>query len=336
MEIKYRFTKGGTDSVTLEPDATIGDLRRVIAEKSNNPPQSLHIILKAKRPADDVLISSLNLQPRDFFIIHPQVSKPTPQIPQPAPTPEVTPTPAPAEQPAPVPLSPSQSDGPPINPLPEVARPSPGPVQQTVDVTSEDYQNALATLQEFGFPRSDIEAALLAANGNADLAMAFLEGGHIPTPEEIRQINSQEQTRQQLANLIQQNPDHLPDIIDQISQIQPELGVAIRQDPEGFLRGLGIDPSGFDINSVRRGGSGGASTMPSPTPAPGPGQGSPVAPQPQNPGEQFLSRYSQEEREIIQRIKDATGADIPIIVQCFEACDKNEMMTANLVLQMMG
>lgn len=138
-------------------------------------------------------------------------------------------------------------------PAPQQTLPRPvAPVaQQQTPVSAA----AISQLTEMGFPEAECQAALLAARGNADLAVDFLMNG-IPdhararstaaapaatTPGAspaaatgIEQLRTHPQFNQ-LKTLVQSNPAALGQVLEAIGQQNPELLQAIHANQADFL-----------------------------------------------------------------------------------------------------
>jgi hypothetical protein len=205
------------------------------------------------------------------------------------------------------------------------------------------------------FPRTECEAALRAAQGDTQLAFEFLESGHVPTEEEQQQLAQHNQQIQQLRASLQQTPAYLEDVVRAIEARQPE----IRAHPELLLQNLGLDPAGFDLDAIRnrtaqpiglmgaaqpryglqpgydaQAGSSGGQTGLSGQPQDQAPQTVQAPAQPQGPAggpQAVLSRFPQNEKETILRLRDLGDWPLQDVIEAFVACDKDENATANLL-----
>jgi UV excision repair protein RAD23 len=111
----------------------------------------------------------------------------------------------------------------------------------------------------------------------------------------------------QIRALVQQRPEVLPPLLQQLQQQNPELLAIINQNQEAFLALLN-EP----VGAVPGGGDGGAP----------PGEGA--------PGERVI-QVTPEERASIERLV-ALGFSPAECIQALRACDGNEALAANLLL----
>jgi len=188
-----------------------------------------------------------------------------------------------------------------------------------------------------GYPREQVVAALRASFNNPDRAVEYLLSG-IPEnitqqrqqapadePEEDEEVGGEEQGGDQLAflrnhpafanmrRMVQQNPNNLAQLMQQIGQSNPGLLAIIAQNQERFVQMLNepVEGEGGPQGGVGQGAA---------------GQGVP-------PGTAVL-HVTPAEREAIERLK-ALGFPEPLVVQAYFACDKNENLAANFLLQQM-
>lgn len=347
--VLYTFRNVNSKSFKLEidPATPIAEVKKLIQTELKTD-AALKLIFKCKILKDEDLMESLKVGPSDFIVVY--VSGP--KKPAPAPAAEPAPAPAPAAEPAPAPAPAPAPQGPTVAPLPEIVRPPPQQPQrpQQPGAAAGDIENSpefranLQSLIELGFEQSQCEAALKAAFGDVDRAAEYLFNGSIPEagddngppPDGVYQI----------GQLLSAYPGALENVIRALEQQNPNAGALFRQQPEIFLSELGLDPSRFDCDSVRNRTAQPMPAEPMPMPMPAAPQPMPAAPQPmpaapqpmpaapQNAGAGILARYSAEDQASIRRIQEFTGAPLQIVIQCFEACDKNEEMACNLVFQM--
>jgi UV excision repair protein RAD23 len=123
----------------------------------------------------------------------------------------------------------------------------------------------------------------------------------------------------QLRNVLRTNPELLPPLMQQIGQSNPELLRLINENQERFVALVNESPESGD-------GSGGAGQQ---EPAAGSG-GVDGAAAP----EALSVQVSADERAGIERLK-AMGFPEAMVVQAYFACDKNENLAANFLLQQM-
>uniref|UniRef100_A0A8C2J5Y0 UV excision repair protein RAD23 n=1 Tax=Cyprinus carpio TaxID=7962 RepID=A0A8C2J5Y0_CYPCA len=211
-------------------------------------------------------------------------------------------------------------------------------------VTGQAYENLVTEIMSMGYEREQVIAALRASYNNPDRAVEYLLMG-IPTeseqpPQEVVQptpvsnptppapqrpqpppatagvesgatqalanplefLRNQPQF-QQMCQIIQQNPALLPALLQQLGRDNPQLLQQITQHQERFVQML----------NEPHGGEAGAAEAPS-------------APQ---------TNYIQvtpQEKEAIERLK-ALGFPEGLVIQAYFACEKNENLAANFLLQ---
>lgn len=218
-------------------------------------------------------------------------------------------------------------------------------------VTGDAYDEAVNRLVDMGFERESVVAAMRASFNNPERAVEYLTSGSIPEvmveegegegegaissegthrrPAGRRNAGVLEFLRsdpqfQQLRILIQQNPQMLGPIIEQLSQSSPEMIQLIEQNREEFLalitegtsaEELGITIGDDDEEEVDE--EDAAALM-------GGGEGHPATAQ--------ILQVTEEERQAIGRL-ESMGFDRARVVEAFFACDKNEELAANYLLE---
>ncbi|KMQ92671.1 uv excision repair protein rad23-like protein b protein [Lasius niger] len=218
----------------------------------------------------------------------------------------------------------------------------------------EDYNTMVNNIMDMGYERDQVVQALRASFNNPDRAVEYLLTG-IPAqlfedppedpPEAQEQLQDQSQDPlaflrmqpqfQQMRQVIQQNPQLLNNLLQQIGSTNPALLQLISQNQEAFVRMLNepVEPAtgagarvlpapGGDLVSAARaaaaaaGGAvngGGAGTGA----AAGVGSG--------------LIQITPQDRDAIERLK-ALGFPEHLVVQAYFACEKNENLAANFLL----
>ncbi|GFS54626.1 UV excision repair protein RAD23 homolog B [Trichonephila clavipes] len=136
-------------------------------------------------------------------------------------------------------------------------------------VLGEDYEKMVSQITEMGYERDDVERALRASYNNPDRAVEYLITGVLPPESEPRVdsspvgavqstnaipvptasdeplafLRSQPQF-QQMRQVIQQNPQLLNAVLQQIGQNNPQLLLLISQNQEAFVRMLNEPSAG--------------------------------------------------------------------------------------------
>ncbi|KAF7644776.1 hypothetical protein LDENG_00215930 [Lucifuga dentata] len=228
-------------------------------------------------------------------------------------------------------------------------------------VTGQAYENLVSEIMCMGYEREQVVAALRASYNNPDRAVEYLlmgipaaEASDVPPQEPIRHsapsnpptpttqqpqqppaaantgpvaasqpptagggsvssgstgnplefLRNQPQF-QQMRQIIQQNPALLPALLQQLGRDNPQLLQQITQHQERFVQMLN-EPRGGDT------GGEGAET-----------QGSPHT---------NYIQVTPQEKEAIERLK-ALGFPEGLVIQAYFACEKNENLAANFLLQ---
>ncbi|XP_070817947.1 uncharacterized protein [Chaetodon trifascialis] len=224
-------------------------------------------------------------------------------------------------------------------------------------VTGPAYENLVSEIMSMGYEREQVVAALRASYNNPDRAVEYLlmgipaEASDLPPQEPVRHSGpsnpitpTTQQPRQppaasntgpvsgsqpasagggspstgnpleflrnqpqfqQMRQIIQQNPALLPALLQQLGRDNPQLLQQITQHQERFVQMLN-EPRGGDT-----GGEGAEA------------QGSPHT---------NYIQVTPQEKEAIERLK-ALGFPEGLVIQAYFACEKNENLAANFLLQ---
>ncbi|XP_060991138.1 UV excision repair protein RAD23 homolog B-like [Dama dama] len=216
-------------------------------------------------------------------------------------------------------------------------------------VTGQSYENMVTEIVSMGYEREQVTAALRASFNNPDRAVEYLlmgipgdrgsqavvdppaaastgapqssgaaatttatttttsSGGH---PLEF--LRNQPQS-QQMRQINQQNPSLLPALLQQIGRENPQLLQQISQHQEHFIQMLNepVQEAGGQ-GEGGGGGSGGIAEAGS--------------------GHMNYIQVTPQEKEAIERLK-AVGFPEGLVIQAYFACEKNENLAANFLLQ---
>ncbi|XP_020857879.1 UV excision repair protein RAD23 homolog B isoform X1 [Phascolarctos cinereus] len=301
-----------------------------------------------------------------------QAPTPSPALaPTPTPT-SVTPTPAaaacepvptsapkeekPAEKPveAPLGISPTSSD----STLGDSSRSNLFEDATSALVTGQSYENMVTEIMSMGYEREQVIAALRASFNNPDRAVEYLLMG-IPGDRESQAVVDPPQAAstgaaqssavaaaaatttatttttttsgghpleflrnqpqfQQMRQIIQQNPSLLPALLQQIGRENPQLLQSsnapqqISQHQEHFIQMLNEPVQESGGQGGGGGGSGGIAEAGS--------------------GHMNYIQVTPQEKEAIERLK-ALGFPEGLVIQAYFACEKNENLAANFLLQ---
>lgn len=255
--------------------------------------------------------------------------------PTPAPAP-VTPA-APAPAPAPAAAQPVAAAPPTTTPTTAPAATQPTSVDNML-VSGPEYATAVAEMEAMGFQKAEIERAMEASFMNPHRAIDYLfnpslmpaappaapaatdaapaatpvtegTGGSQPAAEgdapslgagNLDFLRNQPQF-QVLRRMIEQNPQMLQNVLQELGQANPQLLQAIQANPQQFINLLQETPAG--------------------------GGDAPATPQAPPPG---TVQITPAEKEAIDRIK-ALGFPEHLVVQAYFACDKNENLAAEFL-----
>ncbi|NXX86200.1 RD23B protein, partial [Urocolius indicus] len=217
-------------------------------------------------------------------------------------------------------------------------------------VTGQSYENMVTEIMSMGYEREQVIAALRASFNNPDRAVEYLLMGipgdnqavaeptqagstgvsqssavaaavaTIPTTTSslgghpLEFLRNQPQF-QQMRQIIQQNPSLLPALLQQIGRENPQLLQQISQHQEHFIhmlnepvlesrQGLSGNDDGASTGGVAEAGN----------------------------GHMNYIQVTPQEKEAIERLK-ALGFPEGLVIQAYFACEKNENLAANFLLQ---
>ncbi|KAL0965866.1 hypothetical protein UPYG_G00286790 [Umbra pygmaea] len=222
-------------------------------------------------------------------------------------------------------------------------------------VTGQSYENMVTEMMLMGYEREQVVAALRASFNNPDRAVEYLltgipagEEGHtgadpgvpavgggtpalntgsMTTPSSTGSLASaapganplgflvNQPQFLQMRQIIQQNPSLLPALLQQIGRENPQLLQQISSHQEQFIQMLN-DPAQEGGQGGGGGGGGGG----------GVGVGGETG-----SGTNYI-QVTPQEKEAIERLK-ALGFPEGLVIQAYFACEKNENLAANFLLQ---
>lgn len=312
MLITLKNLQQQTFQVDIDPTKTVKELKEKIhSEKGNDyPAENQRLIYAGKILTDETPVSEYNIDEKKFIVV--MVSKP-----KAPPAPHT----GPADPTAPPASSPKTEET--QTPVPE-RTPTSSSISQAEStlLMGDEYSNMVQNIVDMGYERSQVEAALRASFNNPDRAVEYLitgipsdpdipdqpptsqtpqEGERSETEEPLGFLRSQPQF-QQMRTVVQQNPELLNTVLQQIGQSNPALLQLISQHQEEFVRMLN--------EPVSSAGGGAEATQNTTTTQ------VPVTPQ---------------DKEAIERLK-ALGFPEHLVIQAYFACEKNENLAANFLL----
>mmetsp|Transcript_49755 Transcript_49755/g.105964 ORF Transcript_49755/g.105964 Transcript_49755/m.105964 type:complete len:359 (-) Transcript_49755:176-1252(-) len=349
--ITIKPIKGENFKVETQPEAKVADLKQKIAEaRPDFPAEAQKLIHKGNILKDDSTVESIGIKPEEFIVVMVTKAKPAPAA-SPAPAAESSPAPAATPSPTPAPT-----------PSPAGGAPDAGEQAAANVVSGSGVEGAIAQLCDMGFPRAEVERCLGAAFGNPDRAVEYLmngipEGvmreaaggggqapppgaapgaggdagdadepmgpggaeGPVEIPPELAAIRDNPQFTQ-LAGMIAQNPQMMMQLLPALQQSHPQIAQAIQENPQAFLQmvaevagGGGQDPVSAMLAAAGQQGGGGGGAPPG----------------------QTVIRLTEEERAAVERLS-AMGFDRNMAIQAYLACDKNEELAVNFLLENVG
>lgn len=370
MKLTLRTLKQEQLDVEVEPSDTIIKVKEIIKNKYQHDVDSQRLIFAGKILDDAATVESYNITEKDFLVL--MVRKPAAPRSAPAPAAQPAPAqpaaqPAPVAAPAPVPVAqPAPAPVPVAQPAPAAAPAAGAPVlSENTMVPNSEVEAMVDRIAEMGFDKAQIRLALQASFNNPDRAVEYLMTGipaNIPqrppaaaaaaAPQPARPVVApaaqpaspvpapaaaaapapaaasgspavnlfqQAAERQQQAaaagvsdifdplrnhpqfnsvrQLVQQHPQLLQPVLQQLAQSNPQIFQLIQQNQQEFIRLLNepVDPSQ-------------------------------VAPM----GTEIS--VTPEEREAIERL-ESMGYDRAKVIEAFFACDKDENLAANYLLE---
>ncbi|XP_048194536.1 UV excision repair protein RAD23 homolog B [Perognathus longimembris pacificus] len=228
-------------------------------------------------------------------------------------------------------------------------------------VTGQSYENMVTEIMSMGYEREQVIAALRASFNNPDRAVEYLLMG-IPGDRESQAVVDPPQAAstgtpqssavaaaaatttatttttssgghpleflrnqpqfQQMRQIIQQNPSLLPALLQQIGRENPQLLQQISQHQEHFIQMLN-EPVQEAGGQGGGGGSGGGGSVTG---------GGTAGITESGSGHMNYIQVTPQEKEAIERLK-ALGFPEGLVIQAYFACEKNENLAANFLLQ---
>lgn len=358
--------------VEADDTETIGAVKAKLAALKSSEPALLRLLFKGKHLDDDsATVGSIGYGETDFIVLvvsKPKTAATTPAASTPAPAASTTASstsaaPAPASSSSPAPADASGA---------AAAAPPSGDASSAL-VTGAELETMVANLMEMGFPREECVRALRAAFNNPYRAVDYLMNGipagvEIPaapsraapapsggdaapssaappssagsaTPAtgapaaptgnlfDMAQQAAQTQTNASptgagvfdflrhhpqfnaLRSVVQQNPSLLQPLLQQLGAANPQILQLINQHQQEFIRLLNepVEPGSAAPLPGMEGGAGGA------------------------PGPQYI-QVTGEEKAAIDRLQ-GMGFPRSQVIEAFLACDKNEQLAANYLLE---
>uniref|UniRef100_A0A3B3S958 UV excision repair protein RAD23 n=1 Tax=Paramormyrops kingsleyae TaxID=1676925 RepID=A0A3B3S958_9TELE len=335
MQITLKTLQQQTIQINIDDEQTVKDLKeRIEAEKGKDsfPVSGLKLIYAGKILQDDMPIKEYKIDEKNFVVVMVSKAKsPLAEAVQPAELPKTTAAesgPPPKPAPAAIPIPPGD-DKP-----PERGNPSAG---YWSSLSGPDYEAMVTAIVAMGYERDKVVAALRASYCNPDRAVEYLLNGipstpvqesiappeaHSSTFSDATEGNPLEFLRSQpqfqgMRQVIQQNPALLPALLQQLSRDNPHMLQQISQHQELFIQMLNEQP-GQDEDLAERGGLGPAE------------EEEEVEEEEEGSGVNYI-QVTPQEKEAIERLK-ALGFPEELVLEAYFACEKNENLAANFLL----
>ncbi|XP_077414156.1 RAD23 homolog A, nucleotide excision repair protein a [Vanacampus margaritifer] len=363
MQITLKTLQQQTIQIEIDPEQTVKALKEKIeAErgKDNFPVSGQKLIYAGKILQDDTQIKDYKIDEKNFVVVMVSKAKtatasaapPASEAPKPpaqdsgststsvpTSTSTSTSTPAPTSTPGAVLTPPEEVKEEPSVTATETPQPasssggSQGLDASSALVTGAEYEAMLKEIMSMGYERERVVAALRASFNNPHRAVEYLLTGLPSSP--IQDTNPPAQTpasgpteapslaegenplaflRTQpqflhMRQAIQQNPAMLPALLQQLGRENPQLLQQISQHQELFIQMLN-EPVGEGGEAPEVGDIGAAGE-----------EGAPVN----------YIQVTPQEKEAIERLK-ALGFPEALVIQAYFACEKNENLAANFLL----
>ncbi|XP_026121323.1 UV excision repair protein RAD23 homolog A-like [Carassius auratus] len=348
MQITLKTLQQQTIQIDIDDEQTVKALKEKIeAEKGQEsfPVAGQKLIYAGKILQDDTPIKEYNIDEKNFVVVMVSKTKapgptappsePPKSVPAPSSSSSSPPPPVPAPAAIPIPRDeclddPPATISPAHSPDGDTGLIADGEDASSTLVTGQEYDAMLSNIMSMGYEREKVVAALRASYNNPHRAVEYLLNGiptvpvqetrpapaQLPTdtqPTEgenpLEFLRSQPQF-QSMRHVIQQNPSLLQAFLQQLGQDSPELLQQIRQHQELFMQMVNAPV------------------------AEGEGEGGEFADLGAIHDEAASEGYipvTPQEKEAIDRLK-ALGFSEPLVVQAYFACEKNENLAANFLL----
>ncbi|XP_026059474.1 UV excision repair protein RAD23 homolog A-like [Carassius auratus] len=349
MQITLKTLQQQTIQIDIDDEQTVKALKEKIeAEKGREsfPVAGQKLIYAGKILQDDTPIKEYKIDEKNFVVVMVSKTKapgsPTAPSEPPksaaAPSSSSSPPPVPAPASLPIPKDESSDDPPAtVSPAQSPERASglgaDGEDASSTLVKGQEYDAMLTNIMSMGYERDKVVAALKAGYNNPHRAVEYLLNGiptvpvqetspapaQLPTdtqPTEgenpLEFLRSQPQF-QSMRQVIQQNPSLLPALLQQLGQENPQLLQQISQHQELFIQMLNAPVGEGEVE----GGEG--------------GEFADLGALADEAAPESYIQVTQQEKEAIERLK-ALGFSEALVVQAYFACEKNENLAANFLL----
>jgi len=341
MKINVRTIQQESFVIDAELDNTVQDLKNKIEKERGCAPENQKLIFAGKILDDAQTVKELNFDDKKFIVL---MVTPAKKKVEETSASQVTSSPATVDTTAVIASNPSTTDtasATSTNVVSESNSNSFGAAESAL-LMGADYETMVQEMMAIGYERPQVVAALRASFNNPDRAVEYLLTGlpasaisaastvPLSTDSTSQPLNADAQLAEQLEDdldgledgennlaylrshpmfarmrqLIQQNPDMLPQLMQQIGATNPNLLQQITQNQDRFVQMLN-EPIADD---------------------------SATAPHGNLPPGAVSIQVTEQERDAIDRLKQM-GFSEAMVIQAYFACDKNENLAANFLLQ---
>ncbi|XP_059397746.1 UV excision repair protein RAD23 homolog B [Carassius carassius] len=371
MQITLKTLQQQTFKIDIDAEETVKALKEKIENekgKDNFPVAGQKLIYAGKILSDDTALKEYKIDEKNFVVV--MVAKPksapasassssaatatssasstTASSASSADPATETPSESAAKEDKPSEEKPSGGAAPSSTPVSSGSSPNANIFEEATSalVTGQSYENLVTEIMLMGYERDRVVAALRASFNNPDRAVEYLLTG-IPAESEgsvgadpvapaggapvvstglsspsstapsqpstasganpLEFLRNQPQFLQ-MRQIIQQNPSLLPALLQQIGRENPQLLQQISSHQEQFIQMLN-EP----VQEAGQGGSGGGVAE-------------------AGGGAMNYIQVTPQEKEAIERLK-ALGFPEGLVIQAYFACEKNENLAANFLLQ---
>lgn len=323
--------------IEIDPQETVKALKlKIEVEKGKEyAADNQKLIYAGKILLDDSKLNTYNIDEKKFIVImvtKPKISEAPPQPPSTS-APEGGENASTESGDAKVGLSAEEQPKP--TPVPEPER-----AAEPQNVANElDFEATVQSIMDMGYNRQQVEQALHASFNNRERAVEYLitgipdellleQEGEEGTEEDPLAFLRDQPQFQQMRAVIQQNPNLLNAVLQQIGQTNPALLQAISQHQQAFVRMLNEPTNPSAAGTAGAGSASAAATAAALAGAIAAEESPAVNPDPDQPS---LIQVSPQDKEAIERLK-ALGFPEHMVIQAYFACEKNENLAANFLL----
>jgi len=331
MKLIIKTIKGEVFNIEVETTDKISDVKEKLFADKGFEVASQKLILRGKNTEDNTTLSDLGVKEGDFLVV--MVSKKPAGQAQPQPTTQIS-------QPT------EQKSEPTTGTAMQIENQPQGTQSQSQSQTApagegtssllfgEQLNNTITEICNMGFEREKVVQAMKAAYNNPDRAIEYLfngipqqtepqpsagqagtgglpglgnigQGGQGENPANVLAGLTNDPNFQQLRAAIRNNPQMLQNVLAVIAQNNPQLFNLITQNQEAFTKLLLEGDEGEGGHGGHHGGGGGGSHVIQVTP---------------------------EEKAAIDRLCNL-GFERSLVIEAYFACDKDEALAANYLLE---